>query len=349
MRRAAYLFCAAALLVPIALAQLSLERLRGREGIKPTFSEGARGAGMAVDTVVLGPFRGLRADLKWMKTIEMQDAHRYYEVEVLCREILELQPDFDAVRIYQSWNLAYNLAAETEDARERWGWVKSGMDLLEEHTGRNPPEAASYYALGQLILHKLLSPTEPYQEPYLGYSSFAGDARKAAAASRDCYHRALRRRGLSDGKRTLAETSIGHTYRFSREWEAGEEWWRQLLHRYAVEPRRRDLAFLGWHVFMTDQAMDHLENGRVREAEDAFARLCKLDPRERRRARPAREFFAERLAWMGEKARPIHEARIAARVLARARKTYEVFRRYDPGAPESFEAWLEARRKAGGE
>lgn len=340
--RLAYLACACALLVPMAAVQRSLERQRERELLTRTFGAGARGASLAVDTVVLGPFRGLRADLKWMKAIEMQDSRRFYEVELLCREILDLQPEFHPVRAYQAWNLAYNLAAETEGAQERWAWVKSGMDLLREHLERGPRAADPYYTLAELVLHKLVSPSEPYREEYLARSEFKGDLRKAAAAARDLFHRALRRRGLSEGKRFLAETNIGHAYRLAAEWAEGEEWWDGLLHRYATRPRRLQVVLLGWRYHMSEYVMALFEEGRVRQAETAFARLRQHDPRERR---APRAFFEYRMAWLASHVGPGHEPRLAARTRARLERAWAVYRRQYPDAPESLDAWLKARRQ----
>ena len=126
-------------------------------------------------------------------------------------------------------------------------------------------------------------------------------------------------------------------------WEAGEEWWRSLLHRYAVDPRRSALALQGWRAFMTEQALDLFAEGKVREAKAALARLKKIDRRERR---SAQTFFADRIGLWGLQFGPGHSARVVGRVRVRAERAYAVYRREYPGSPESFEAWLESWRES---
>lgn len=100
----------------------------------------------------LGGFRGLVSDFLWLRAIQMKDEGRFDEITLLCKLILDVQPRFTGVWGYMSWNLSYNLAYDTSTPKERWRWIRLGIDLLanEKDGGvvRNPGAWEIYEALG---------------------------------------------------------------------------------------------------------------------------------------------------------------------------------------------------------
>lgn len=92
---------------------------------------GERSEGEAL-AAALGGFRGLASDFLWLRAIQMQDEGRFDEITLLCKLILDMQPRFSGVWTFLSWNLAYNLAFESNTAPERWHWISAGLRLLEE-------------------------------------------------------------------------------------------------------------------------------------------------------------------------------------------------------------------------
>lgn len=128
-------------------------RARAKGEAEGAFADPSGGEALAT---LLGGFRGLASDFMWLRAIQMQDEGRYEEISLLCRLILDLQPRFASVRVFQSWNLAYNLAFEADTPGERWFWIKSGLDLLE-HEGipRIPGSYSLYWELGNMYFFRV--------------------------------------------------------------------------------------------------------------------------------------------------------------------------------------------------
>lgn len=111
-------------------AGLGAGRLRAVEETADIVA-GERSEGEALASA-LGGFRGLVADFLWLRAIQVQDEGRFDETTLLCKLILDMQPRFAGVWNFMSWNLAYNVAFESNTPPERWHWIREGLRLLEE-------------------------------------------------------------------------------------------------------------------------------------------------------------------------------------------------------------------------
>ena len=111
---------------------------------------------VAFTTVALGGFRGILADVLWMRAGTLQEEGRYFELVQLSDWIAKLQPRSAAVWAYHSWNMAYNVSALMSDPAEKWRWVRNGIGLLrDEGLVYNPGSARLHQELAWLFLHKL--------------------------------------------------------------------------------------------------------------------------------------------------------------------------------------------------
>ena len=61
-------------------------------------------------TVALGSFRGIVADLLWLRAGALQEKGNYFEMVQLARWITDLQPTFSGATAYLAWNMAYNIS-----------------------------------------------------------------------------------------------------------------------------------------------------------------------------------------------------------------------------------------------
>ena len=112
--------------------------------------------GVAFTTVALGGFRGILADVLWMRAGALQDEGRYFELVQLSDWIVKLQPRSPAIWAYHAWNMAYNISALMSSPAERWRWVRNGIALLrDEGMAANPGSARLHQELAWLFLHKL--------------------------------------------------------------------------------------------------------------------------------------------------------------------------------------------------
>jgi len=111
---------------------------------------------MAFTTVALGGFRGLIADLLWIRIIRLQREARVFEIAQLADWITKLEPHFTTVWAFQAWNMAYNISVLFPDAENRWRWVGNGIRLLRDEGLRyNPHDPNLYKELGWLYQHKI--------------------------------------------------------------------------------------------------------------------------------------------------------------------------------------------------
>ena len=111
---------------------------------------------MVFTTVVLGGFRGLVADLLWLRVTYLQDEGRYVELVQLSDWITKLEPNSTEIWTFHAWNLAYNVSVMMPDDEDRWRWVKSGIRLLrDEGVVYNPGDPDLYAELAWIFLHKI--------------------------------------------------------------------------------------------------------------------------------------------------------------------------------------------------
>ena len=111
---------------------------------------------VAFTTVALGGFRGVLADVLWMRAGALQDEGRYFELVQLSDWIVKLQPRSPAIWAYHAWNMAYNLSMLMPTPAEKWRWVRNGVVLLrDEGLAGNPGSPRLHQELAWLFLHKL--------------------------------------------------------------------------------------------------------------------------------------------------------------------------------------------------
>lgn len=103
---------------------------------------------VAIGTAI-GALRGLIVDYLWIKTNIQKEKGLFYEAMADASLITKLQPRFGDVWAFQGHNMAYNISVMTDTPRERWSWVRAGLDLVRDEGLRYNPN--------DLILHKELA------------------------------------------------------------------------------------------------------------------------------------------------------------------------------------------------
>ena len=164
----------AALLLASGATALRLFRMRGDLRLTQAPPDRNMPPAIAFGTIAFGGFRGVLADLLWMRATDLQDRGRYFELNQLAGWITRLQPRSPAVWGFQSWNLAYNIPALLRDDAEKWRWVRHGILLLSGDGLRlNPASAPLHADLAWLFLHKIgldLDESAPYYRARLAES-----------------------------------------------------------------------------------------------------------------------------------------------------------------------------------
>ncbi len=112
--------------------------------------------GVRFVSVALGGFRGLLADILWVRAAGLQEDGKFFEVAQLADWITRLEPRYPEVWAYHAWNMAYNITAVVSDPVDRWHWVKNSIRLLrDEGIPSNPTNPKLYWELGWLFYDKV--------------------------------------------------------------------------------------------------------------------------------------------------------------------------------------------------
>src|SRR5947209_5943760 len=85
--------------------------------------------------------RGVAVTFLWSAAIEKQKKHEWNEPDLLVSSITKLQPHFITPWLFQSWNLAFNVAVECDRPRDKYFYISRGLEVLAEGERRNykPP------------------------------------------------------------------------------------------------------------------------------------------------------------------------------------------------------------------
>lgn len=144
------------LLLGVSQIQPMLLRDRQRYGLMREIDQKGMPPVLAFTTVALGGFRGLIANMLWLRATDLQDEDKYFEMVQLADWITKLEPHFVQVWNVQAWNMAYNISVKFKDAPDRWRWVRAAIVLLrDEGLQFNPDEPLIYRELAWFFQHKM--------------------------------------------------------------------------------------------------------------------------------------------------------------------------------------------------
>ncbi len=128
---------------------------------------------LALTTVALGGFRGLIADLLWLRATRLQDEGRFVELVQLADWIAKLDPASPQIWGYHAWNMAFNVSAMMSVPSEAWRWIESAIHLLRDEGLRyNPHDARLCFELGWIYMFKIGGTTD---ERHLYYKQQLAD------------------------------------------------------------------------------------------------------------------------------------------------------------------------------
>jgi hypothetical protein len=105
-------------------------------------------------TLLLGGFRGLACDLLWMRATAAKENRRFFESVALFQAISRIQPRFEQIWEYMSWDMAYNIAVEVDDPAAKFGWFVAGLDANVRGCRRNPGSERLLRHLAWMYHHK---------------------------------------------------------------------------------------------------------------------------------------------------------------------------------------------------
>ena len=147
---------AGALLFAVSFTQDQLNRKRETIGLTRIDPLDNAPPVLAFTTVALGGFRGLIANMLWIRVADLQEQDKFFEMVQLSDWITKLQPYFATVWVHLAWNMSYNISVKFNDPKDRWLWVRRGIELLRDEALRyNPKEPLLYRELAWHFQHKM--------------------------------------------------------------------------------------------------------------------------------------------------------------------------------------------------
>jgi hypothetical protein len=76
--------------------------------------------------------RGFVVTMLWNKANEEKKTEDWTSFQATLEQLARLQPYFVKVWQYQAWNLSYNVSVEVDNVRDRFFYVKQGINYLKE-------------------------------------------------------------------------------------------------------------------------------------------------------------------------------------------------------------------------
>ncbi|MFN7629466.1 MAG: IRE (iron responsive element), partial [Pirellula sp.] len=99
--------------------------------------------------------RGIASTILWIRADYYKEEKYFDRFSATLNQIALLQPHFISVWQHQAHNLSYNVSPEFEDFRQRYEWVKKGIDYLVKGTKFNTRKPILQYELGHYVGNKL--------------------------------------------------------------------------------------------------------------------------------------------------------------------------------------------------
>lgn len=162
-RKITYLVLIAVLLFPISqlgapattedeggrLAQLRAEHDLGQSDLGDIDP-----ASETIRLATLG-LRGVAVSMLWNKANEYKKKEDWTNFRATLTQLSKLQPYFIKFWQYQAWNLTYNVSVELDDVRDRFHYVKRGIEFLKKGITYNRDSPYLLSELGWFIGNKI--------------------------------------------------------------------------------------------------------------------------------------------------------------------------------------------------
>lgn len=92
--------------------------------------------------------RGVAVCILWQRAEYFKREQFWDNYSATLNQITRLEPHFVKVWDFLSWNLSYNISVEFDDYRQRYAWVKKGIDYLLVGTKYNRKKTDLPYEIG---------------------------------------------------------------------------------------------------------------------------------------------------------------------------------------------------------
>ncbi|MEX2168235.1 MAG: hypothetical protein WD851_02910 [Pirellulales bacterium] len=99
--------------------------------------------------------RGVAVNLLWEKANYYKKTEDWTNLTATLEQLAKLQPNFVTFWMFQSWNLSYNVSVEFDDYRDRYYYVREGIEFLQKGERYNRDNFKILKELGWFIGQKI--------------------------------------------------------------------------------------------------------------------------------------------------------------------------------------------------
>lgn len=104
--------------------------------------------------IVVGGFRGLAADLLWIRLDEYSHSGQWYKLLPLFKIVTFLQPKFITAWSVGGWHMSFNMYHYAKSKKEKDEWLKAGLKFLKEGIMNNSDRYELFFEVGWTYFYK---------------------------------------------------------------------------------------------------------------------------------------------------------------------------------------------------
>lgn len=208
-------------------------------------------AGETIQWATFG-LKGVAAVMLWNKAMEYQKEEDYDRLSAVLNQIVLIQPNYVHVWESQAHNLSYNCSAEFDGYKQRYTWVKKGLEFLFKGIEQNENQP------------RLLNYTGWFFGQKIGRADESVQFRREFGRDHDFHavvKEKLRARGMTDF------SQVNGPLRTPDNWLVAKQW--QLAAQRVIDTRAIPVRGASPLIFFKDAAMSQI-NYSARIEEEGF-------------------------------------------------------------------------------
>ncbi len=124
--------------------------------------------------------RGLAVNILWNLADDFKKKEDWTKFTATLDQLTKLQPHFITFWKYQSWNVSYNVSVEFDDYKDRYYYVRRGIDFLKQGSRYNENNPQLLWDIGWFIGQKIGRADEhvEYRQLFKADDDFHGEERR---------------------------------------------------------------------------------------------------------------------------------------------------------------------------
>jgi hypothetical protein len=131
-----------------------LAQLRDEYGLSQANMGDIDPASETIKLATLG-LRGIAVNLLWEKANHYKKVEDWTNLTATLEQLAKLQPNFITFWKFQAWNLTYNVSVEFDDYKDRYYYVRRGIQFLQDGERYNEDNPVLLWDLGWFVGQKI--------------------------------------------------------------------------------------------------------------------------------------------------------------------------------------------------